>query len=374
MSVLFEPGRIGNLELPNRFVRAATGDRFTEGSGYCSDRKVAFYSELAEGGVGLIISAVTTVHPRGKTSVSHTSIAGDEYIPMLKKLTGAVHERGTKIAIQLGHAGREASRYWNTVNEKAIGPSLIEGDPHFKGEYRSMTEEEILEVIRAYGDGARRAREAGFDAVEIHAAHAYLPTQFLSPYANRRNDRWGGSLENRLRFHREVYQDVRRKAGDDYPLFLKLGVQDGFTGGLEFSEGLQAAVELAQCGYEALEISQGLRGKFYEETEFRTGIDRLEKEAYFRGWARDVKKCVKVPVMMVGGLRTLELMEEVVRNGEADFVSLCRPLIREPGIINEWKRGSRRRAACISCNKCLETIRRGEALACIFNKPAHDKA
>ncbi|MDX9820492.1 MAG: NADH:flavin oxidoreductase [Syntrophales bacterium] len=374
MSILFTPAKIANMELENRFVRAATGDRFTEGTGFITDRKVAFYSNLAEGGAGLIITSIATVHPMGKTSVSHTSIAGDEYIPMLKKLVAAVHEWGAKIAIQIGHAGREASRYWNTVNRKSIGPSWIEGDPHFKGDYRTMTEEEIWEVIRAYGDGARRAREAGFDAVEIHAAHAYLPAQFLSSYSNRRTDQWGGPLENRLRFHREVYRDIREKSGGDYPLLLKLGVQDGFAGGLDLGEGVRAAVELERCGYDALEVSQGLRGRFYEETEFRTGIDSREKEAYFRGWASEVKKNVTVPVVMVGGLRTFELMEEVVRNGEADLVSLCRPFIREPGIVNEWKRGSRRRAACISCNKCLEAIRRGETLACIFNESTDEKA
>lgn len=372
MSVLFTPVKIGNLELPNRFVRSATGDRFTEPTGFVSDQKVAFYSELAEGGVGFIISASTHVHPMGKTSVSQTSIAGDEYIPGLKRLTKAVHERGTKIAIQLGHAGREAARYWNTVNQKAIGPSFVEGDPHFKGEYRAMTEDEIWETVRAFGDGAQRARKAGFDGVQLHAAHAYLPTQFLSPYGNRRSDKWGGALENRLRFHREIYQAMRGKVGDDFPLLIKIGVQDGFAGGLSFSDGLQAATLLAQWGYDSLEISQGLRGKIYKETEFRTGIDRLDQEAYFRDWTRQVKRRVNVPVMMVGGLRTFELMEEVVQKGEADFVSLCRPLIREPGIINEWKRGSRRRAACISCNKCLETVRRGEALACIFNEPHRD--
>jgi len=369
MSILFTPAKIRNLELANRFVRSATGDRFTEGAGFISDKKIVFYSELAEGGVGLIITGVTHVHPTGKTAFSQTSIVSDEYIPGLRRLTRALHERGAKIAVQLFHGGREAARYWNTVNQEAIAPALIEGDPYFKGKYRSMTEDEIWETVRAYGDAARRAREAGFDAVQLHAAHAYLPSQFLSPFGNRRSDEWGGKLENRLRFHREIYQDMRKKVGDDYPLLIKLGVQDGFAGGLEFSEGLQAAVLLAQWGYDSLEISQGLRGKNYEESEFRTDINSLEREGFFRDWARSVKKQVNVPVMMVGGLRTFALMEEVIQKGEADFVSLCRPLIREPGLINEWKKGNRHRAACISCNKCLERLRKGRALACIFNEP-----
>ena len=369
MSLLFTPIKIRNLELSNRFVRSATGDRFNEGAGFVADKKIALHAELAEGGVGLIISGVAHVHPTGKTAFSQTSIASDDTIPGLTRMTKAVHDRGGKIAAQLFHGGREAARYWNTVNQEAIAPSMIPGDPYFKGEYRSMTTEEIGDMVRAYGDAAKRAREAGFDAVQLHAAHAYLPSQFLSPFGNRRNDEWGGQLENRLRFHREVYQDMRKKAGPDYPLLIKLGVQDGFAGGLEFGEGLQAAIWLAQWGYDSLEISQGLRGKYYEETEFRTGIHTIDREGFFRDWAREVKERVKVPVMMVGGLRTLALMEEVIQKGEADFVSLCRPLIREPHIIKEWKKGNRRRAACISCNKCLERNRTEGVLACIFNEP-----
>lgn len=369
MSVLFTPMKIKNMELPNRFVRSATGDRFTEGTGFVAGRKISLYRELAEGGMGVIISGVAHVHPAGKSTFSQTSIASDEYIPGLKRLTQAVHEKGVRIAAQLFHGGREAARYWNTVNQMALAPSVIAGDPYFQGEYRSMTTEEIWGSIRAYGDAAKRAREAGFDAVQLHAAHAYLPSQFLSPFGNRRNDEWGGSFENRLRFHREVYKDMRKKAGEDYPLLIKLGVQDGFSGGLDFSEGLRAAIELAQEGYDSLEISQGLRGKYYDETEFRTGIHTIDREGFFRDWAKEVKRRVQVPVMMVGGLRTFDLMEEVIQKGEADFVSLCRPLIREPHLINEWKKGNRRRAACISCNKCLEKNREEGVLACIFNEP-----
>jgi len=366
MSILFTPIKIKGLELPNRFVRSATADRYSDADGYVTEQKITLYSRLAEGGVGLIISGITAVHPMGKSLSSQISISGDAYIPGLKRLTGAVHERGTKIALQLFHAGREAAGLRNAMNEDALAPSLVESDPHFKGKHRAMTEPEIWEVIRAYGDAARRGREAGFDAVQLHGAHAFLPSQFLSPFTNRREDQWGGSPENRLRFHREVYLDIRRKAGDDYPVMIKLGVQDVLDGGLQFSEGLQAAKKMAEWGYDALEISQGLRGAEFEGTEFRTGIDSLEKEGYFRDWCKEVKRNLPIPVMMVGGLRSFELMEKIVEKGEADFISLARPLIREPGIINQWKNGSRRRSACVSCNKCLELIRKKGVLQCVL--------
>jgi len=223
-------------------------------------------------------------------------------------------------------------------------------------------------VIRAFGDAAKRAREAGFDAVQVHGAHAYLLSQFLSPHTNRRSDHWGGTLEGRLRFHHEIYREIRSKAGEDYPVFIKIGVQDGFAGGLEFKEGKKAARLMAEWGFDALEISSGLRGKPYEGTEFRTKINRIEREGYFRKWCKHIKDEVNVPVMMVGGLRTPKLMTEVICKGETDFISLCRPLIREPGIINEWKSGSRHRSACISCNKCYEALVKGESLHCVVKK------
>jgi 2,4-dienoyl-CoA reductase-like NADH-dependent reductase (Old Yellow Enzyme family) len=227
-----------------------------------------------------------------------------------------------------------------------------------------MTEDEIWEIVRAFGDAARRAREAEFDAVQIHGAHGYLLSQFLSPHTNRRSDDWGGVLDHRLRFHREVYRDIRAKVGEDFPVLIKIGVRDGFPGGLELMEGEWAAQHLAQWGFDALEISLGLRGELYEGTEFRTHINSLDREGYFRDWCKRIKRQVSVPVIMIGGLRTYELMEEVIQKGEADFISLCRPFIREPGIINDWKRGHDHKTACVSCNKCLEAVRKGEALHC----------
>ena len=204
--------------------------------------------------------------------------------------------------------------------------------------------------------------------MQVHGAHAYLLSQFLSPFTNRREDDWGGSLKNRLRFCREIYRDIRAKVGSDYPVLIKIGVQDGFANGLEFSEGMMAAEYLDHWGFDALEISSGLRGHGYETSEFQTKINRPEREAYFRHWCKAIKPKVKAPVMMVGGLRSIGLMEEAIRKGEADFISLCRPLIKEPGIVNQWKRGDLRKSTCISCNKCFEAILMGESLRCVHQE------
>jgi 2,4-dienoyl-CoA reductase-like NADH-dependent reductase (Old Yellow Enzyme family) len=360
--------KIKNMALPNRFVRSATYDGGADRSGHVSEQQIKIFSKLADGGAALIVTGIAGVHHSGQISPFHNSIASDDCIPGLKRLTTTVHSRGAKIAVQLFHAGREGARFLKAQNKQAIAPSFVHNDPYFTREYRPMTEDEIWESIQAFGDAAKRAREADFDAVQVHGAHAYLLSQFLSPYTNRRDDDWGGSLEKRLRFHHEIYRDIRAKVGEDYPVLIKIGVRDGFPGGLEFSEGKLVAQLLAQWGFDALEISSGLRGQGYENAEFRTKINRLDREAYFRDWCKEIKSQVNVPVIMVGGLRTFELMEEVIQKEEADFISLCRPLIREPGIINDWRRGNHRRATCISCNKCLEALYKGEKLYCVQEK------
>ncbi len=350
------------MELKNRLVRSATYDGCSE-EGFITEKQMDLYKRLAQGGVGLIITGITCVHRRGQISKFQNFIFDDAFIPKLKQLTTAVHDQGAKIAVQLFHAGREA-RIPKSYNQIPLGPSFIDPDPYFKGVYRSLTENEIWEIVHAFGQGAIRAREAGFDAIQIHGAHGYLLSQFLSPYTNRRNDYWGGDLKNRLRIHRDIYQEIRKKVGPDFPILIKIGVQDGIAGGLKIEEGKLAAQCLADWGFDALEISQGLRGKGYENSEFRTGIRTRDHEAYFRPWSREIKRLVNVPVLLVGGLRSFELMEEIVKGGDADLVSLSRPLIREPSLILEWEKGYPKRAKCISCNRCFEGLIKGRPLQC----------
>ncbi len=368
MSILFEPIKIRNLVLRNRFVRSATGDGCGDREGHITDKHIKMFADLADGGIGLIIMGIAYVHASGRISWTQTSIVDDDCIPGLKRLTRTVHERGAKIAVQLFHGGRESAKFLSGIGKVAKGPSLVKDDLYFMGEYSALTEDDIRELIGAFGDAAVRARESGFDAVQLHGAHAYLLSQFLSPFSNRRIDDWGGSLEKRLRFHREVYNNIRKKVGTDYPVLIKTGGQDGFPGGLELDEGKKAAALLAQGGYDALEISQGLRGKLFEGTEFRTQIDSIDREGYFRDWCREIKKQVAVPVMAVGGFRTFTLMEKIVQDGDADFISLCRPFIRQPGLVKQWETGNRDRAACISCNECLAALRRGENVRCVYEE------
>jgi 2,4-dienoyl-CoA reductase-like NADH-dependent reductase (Old Yellow Enzyme family) len=224
---------------------------------------------------------------------------------------------------------------------------------------------EIEEIIEGFGAAAGRAQVAGFDAVQVHAAHAYLISQFLSPHTNRRTDGWGGSPEARFRFLKQLYRDMRRHVGPDYPIHIKLGVADGFAGGLEFTEGKAIAAHCVDLGFDMVEVSQGLRGGSYAEAEFRTGIPDKTPEAYFRGWTRTIRRQTRAPVVLVGGLRSIDVIRDALDEGDADLAALCRPLIREPGLINRWGRGDDRPSRCVSCNQCYEVLFKGLPLHCV---------
>lgn len=371
MSILFEPARLKNLTLRNRFVRSATYDGMSDSTGQVVESQINLIAGLTDGGVGLIISAIMYVHHSGQVSSFMNSIAEDKYIEGLRRLTDAAHAGGAKIAVQLYHGGREA-RFVKTRGQLPLGPSVITGDPFYRWNYREITQEEITDVVDAFGQAARRAVESGFDAVQVHGAHGYLFSQFLSPFTNRRMDAWGGSLENRLRLHRDVYRSIRSRVGADYPVMIKLGVEDGFEGGLTFADGMKAAQMLANDGYDALEISSGVRGEKYEGTEYKTKINKPARQGYFRRWASEIKKQVSVPVIAVGGLKSPAMMEDIIQNQEADFISLCRPLITEPALINNWKTDPGKKPRCVYCNKCLEAVHRGLPLHCVAFKARKD--
>lgn len=361
---LFEPYKIKRLEIRNRFVRSATYDGIADKNGRVSERQMSLYEELAHGKVGLIITGIAYVDVTGRISPSQNSIACEDDIAGFSQLTGMVHNLGTKIAVQLFHAGRETGKIYQ--KRPALAPSVIADDPFFTAPHREIEEDEIGQIIAAFGKGAARARAAGFDAVQIHGAHAYLLSQFLSPFTNRRKDKWGGSLENRLRLHRDIIRAVRSEVGADFPVLMKLGVEDGFAGGLESQEGLAAAETLAHGGLDAIEISSGLRGRGYKHSEFRTAIDRPNRKGYFRDWCREIKQRVDIPVIMVGGIRSLGTAANIIQTGTADLVSLSRPLIREPDLVARWQSGDLGPATCVSCNRCMEALLEAKPFGCYY--------
>ena len=362
-SVLFQPASIGSLELPNRFIRSATWEGLAAPDGGCTDELAGLMGALAAGGVGLIITGHAYVRPEGFAVRGQLAADRDECIAGLARMAQAVHAEGGRIALQLAHGGVLAST--QRTGLPAFAPSRL-GGPE-KTVRREMSEADIEDTIRAYGEAALRAKKAGFDAVQVHAAHGYLLSQFLSPWFNRRTDRWGGSIENRARIVLDILSSVRAAAGGDYPLLVKMNSEDFLQGGLTREDSLQAALLIAAAGADAIELSGGtlLSGKL---SPSRPKIEGVEQEAYFRDAARLFKARLRIPLALVGGIRSFEVAEGLVNGGIADFVSMSRPFIREPGLVNRWKSGDRRRAACISDNRCFGPAMRGTGFYCVVEK------
>jgi 2,4-dienoyl-CoA reductase-like NADH-dependent reductase (Old Yellow Enzyme family) len=359
--MLFSPASIGTLRLPNRFIRSATGENMADPTGRPQPRLGELWAELAQGGVGLIISGHAFVHPSGQCGRAMSGIWTDDFLSDWRAITDSVHKAGGLVAMQINHGGRNCDS--EAVSQR-IAPSPWEygdGSPPA----RAMREEEIREMIRAFGQAARRAKQAGFDAVQIHGAHGYLVSQFLSPRFNRRSDDWGGSPENRRRFLAAVSQEARAQVGPDYPLFIKLGMYDEQQeGGLTLEQSLGTVAELASYGLDAVEFS-GAAGSH----NVPNGILSGKGEGYFRFLAQRARPATDLPLISVGGYRSRSLMEEVLESGDADFISLCRPLILEPDLPRRFQQGQEA-ARCVSCGRCGPQYP-GQGVGCHHPKLGH---
>ncbi len=361
---LFSPVRIGSLELRNRLVRSATAEQMsTEPAGEATPTQAALYRDLARGGVGLIVTGHAYVTPEGKAHTEMLGAYADELIPGLRTLADAAHAEGGKIALQINHGGRQCSRQAVT---QPVAPSAV--STHNGRVPREMTHDEICSAIDAFAQAARRAQLAGFDAVQLHGAHGYLIGQFLSPLSNRRSDAWGGDFERRLRFLAAVCEAVRGQVGRDYPVIIKLGMTDNLEqapDGLTPDDGAHIAGRLAGLGLDAVEVSGGYGGR--SDFNGRLGVGSKVAEAYFRPLAQRAKAATGLPVILVGGLRSRAVMEDVLASGDADLISLCRPLICEPDLPNQLESGEKSASACISGGRCWGE-RPGQGIGCKCEK------
>ena len=355
-SKLFEPIKIKNIELQNRVIRSATWDGTADETGGVTDRSVAIYRELGSGGIGLIVTGYAFVsHPLGQANPNQYGIYSDALIPGWQRLVKAVHEGGnSRIAMQIVHAGINSGYLVRKGYTLLAVSKLAEVNrPH-----REMTDDDIEGIINDFAAVAVRVREAGFDAVQLHGAHGYLMSQFASLLFNHRTDRWGGSPENRRRFHVEVVRRIRKAVGKDYPILIKFGVQDDREGGMSLAEGLETCRQMVDAGIDSIEVSAGVGASSAVIQE--GGSDKPA----FRERAAAVKKAVNIPVAVVNGIRSLKMAEEIIDSGDVDMVSMCRPFIREPHLVLRWQKGDTRPATCISCNKCFPILARGEPLEC----------
>jgi 2,4-dienoyl-CoA reductase-like NADH-dependent reductase (Old Yellow Enzyme family) len=361
--VLFEPGRIGSLELANRLVRAGTSESMATDRGEVTDELVHLYEQLARGGVGLILTGHLYCSERGQYARRQTGIYDDRLIAGLSRIATAVRRHGGRVFAQLAHAGSQSRVQAGLPLAPSSVPNALTGR-----EVGEAAENEIDEAIECFAAAARRAVEAGFDGVHIHGANGYLISEFSSPLTNRREDAWGGSAAKRDRFALEVARRVRAAVPPELPVTIKLGMVDAVPGGLELDESIARVVRLSGTGIDALEVSVNVMGlatdsvrKYVAVGPRRAAGDFLihrvfgtpADEAYFVPWARAVRPTVSLPLIVAGGMRRVQTMERIVRAGDADFVALARPLIREPDLVNRIASGRTAVADCTSCNICL---------------------
>ena len=348
MSLIFEPKRIGSLEPKNRLVRSATAERRVDRDGLVTDDLVKFYDTLARGGVGTIITGHCFVRSDGRASWLMTGIDRDELIPGLKKLTRVARQSDVKILAQLNHSGRFAPG--SIIETNPLAPSVGEADKRGVYPPKEMEPTDIKGLIQSFAEAAVRAREAGFDGVQIHAAHGYLISQFISSFFNKRTDEWGGDWEGRSRFLFEVLTAIKKAVGSDWPVWVKMNCEDLAEGGLILADSLKIAEKLSGAGIDAIEISGGIQF----QTVIQTGVDQQDKEAYFLDRAREFRQKIKTPLILVGGMRSRLVIEKVLSGEGFDLVSLCRPLIREPDLPNKLQKKTSDRSTCVSCNACLK--------------------
>lgn len=357
------------MELKNRIARSATWEGMCEDDGRPTQKLIDLYQKLALGGIGLIISGYTFVRPEGKQLPSKMGIHTDDFADEHQALTNTVHQSGGKIAVQLVHAGGQTDT--QTAGRQPLAPSSVKVD-QFPEETEELSRSEIGEIITAFGDGALRAKKWGYDGVQLHGAHGYLINQFLSPLTNRRNDEYGGGLENRSRFLMEVYEEIRGKIGGDYPVMIKLNASDNLAGGLELDDGIRVAELLSQAGIDCIEVSAGTSASG-DKGPAREKINKPEKEAYNLSEALKIKEVVTCPVMVVGGIRSLEVAQKVIAEHNLDYIALARPLIREPDLPGRWLAGDHSKAKCVSCNKCFLPGLKEGGIYCMVEKKLREK-
>jgi len=368
LKTLFSPGRIGKVQIKNRIIRSATFTNMASEQGTPTEEQIEFYSTLAKGGTGLIITEITSIDQIGKNTNAQLCLDNDSQIAGHKKLVDAVHEySGVKIAPQLSHAGRGSFN----PEHQPVAPSPIANEVTKKTP-RELTIEEIREIIKNFVDACQRAYESGYDLVQLNAGHGWLLSNFLSPYTNQRNDEYGGDTKNRTKILLDIFNQVKDEMGKKFPITIKLQTNDFIPEGLSLEEGIEIAKLLVDTGYCAIEASGGgieliARGeKPYPSVVVKTPED----ENYFLPSVKELQQVKKdCPIILMGGVRNPLSAEKILQEKTADFIAISRPLIYEPDLPNRWKNGDLSPPLCTSCNQCYGTVMAG-TLHCPIKKKA----
>lgn len=362
-SGLFQRGRIGKMAIKNRLIMPSMVLDYADGKGFVTKRYVDHIERVARGGVGAIILEASFISPEGRGFLNELGIHSDRTIDGLKKLVAAAHKHGSKIGIQLYHAGRQTSS--KVTGTPPVAPSALP-DPTVNELPRALDETEILRLVRAYGKAASRAKKAGCDFVEIHGAHGYLITQFLSAYSNKRKDRYGGTLSKRMTFLLEVFAEVRKTVGKDFPVTVRLSGDEMVPGGLTIRDTVAIAKKLEEVGADALHISAG---NYASYTRGYMISPMAMKDGPLVHLAAEVKKHVGIPVIAVGKIRTPELATAVLKKKQADFIGLGRTLLADPDWPEKVRSGKIEEInRCIACNQgCIGRLFEQKDVWCTVN-------
>lgn len=353
---------INGMKLKNRISMAPMYSKYASESGEVSDKLIEYFVRRAKNGVGLIILENTCIEwEQGRIFGNPVAIYDDRFLPGLNELVKAVHRYGTKIIPEIHHVGRQV--FSDHINGKPpLAPSAVKskvgGDMPKK-----MTEEEIISTIKAFGDAALRAKKAGFDGVELHGAHGYLIQEFISPLTNLRNDRWGGSFENRCRFAIEIIREIRTKVGEEFPLFFRFSAEESSPGGLTLEEGLKYAKVLESEGVDCLDVTHG---NYESLKHFPMQGDSFDQLIYL---SEAVKSEVSIPVIAVGSLGIKpEIANNVLEAKKADLVNIGRELLADSEFAKKVANDNFDEIrTCLRCNECTGSVDTGKYLACAVN-------
>lgn len=393
---VFEHTSFAGIKVKNRIIRSATHEGMADEKGFPTEKLKELYIRLAKGDVGAIITGYAAIQADGKSPLfAMTMIDNDDSIPAYREIANTVHEYDTPIIMQIAHCGRQTRS--RSTGLQTVAPSALRDAFYSEDMPKELSEDEINEIIDNFVSAIIRIRRAGFDGVQLHAAHGYLLSEFLSSYSNRRKDRWGGSTENKYRIIAEIFKRAKEQVGD-YPILVKLNAYDGRKSGMKIEEAVRIAQMLEESGCAAIEVScgvaedglYGVRGKelpadaVMKYTFKYKNLPRLVKAIakpalktfmkqpkpllkFNLDAAIQIKMAVNIPVIAVGGINNMDDINQIIKNNNIDFVSMCRPFIIEPDIVSKFSKGTQTKSKCIMCNYCL-IISEEKPLKCHYGK------
>ncbi len=361
---LFEKTKIGPLQVKNRFIRSALWLKGAEENGHINDFIMNSYEDLAKGGVGLILTGYSYISQEEQPNPRMKGIYDDSFIDEYRRLTDKVHSHDSKIVMQIVFGGSQ-SHHPKADSMNILAPSAVRN--RVTGIMpKEASKADLKHIVTLFGDAAERAKRAGFDGVQIHAAHGYFLSMFLTPYYNRRNDEYNGDIHNRARIIYEVYEEIRNRAGKNFPVMIKLNFDDFMDEGegLVSEDAIEVFKRLDEMGIDLMEVSAANESSGKGLAPARTKLTSKDKESYFREATAEIAANVKAPVVLMGGNRSVDVMQEILDTSSIKYFSIARPLLSEPDLINKWQESKEYKPRCISCNKCGKS----EPNSCIFNR------